>query len=134
MTEALNGNAGKREMGGGLIPLISGVGDVCDVGALSSLPSKNNIGIGRLWCEKWGESRGGGNYSRPISMHPAFIKYSHRKLGPRSNASGQVPDRQPASLPASPAKYLDMQTATKTGRGNLFIHPAIHPLRPEVHR
>lgn len=66
---------------------------------LSLLPSKNNIGVGRLWSEKWVESRGRGNYSRPISMHVALIKYSHRKLGLRSNASGEVPDRQPASQP-----------------------------------
>lgn len=32
---------------------------------------------------------------------------------------------QTDSLPASPTNYLDTQTATKTGRGYLFIHPFI---------
>lgn len=33
---------------------------------------------------------------------------------------------QTDSLPASPENYLDMQTATKTGRGYLFICPSIY--------
>lgn len=80
---------------------------------LSLLPSKNNIGIGRLWSEKWGDSRGRGNYRRPINMRAALIKYSHRKLGRRSNASERVPNRRTDSPPASPAKYLDTHTATE---------------------
>lgn len=78
-------------------------GNVCDVTELSLLPSKHNIGnttgIGRLWSEKWEERRGRRNYSSPISMQAALIKHSHRKLGLRSNVSGQMPDRQPASKP-----------------------------------
>lgn len=82
-----------------MTPLICRVGDVCDVGESSLLPSKNNIGIGQQWPEKWGESRERGNYSRPISMRTGLIKYSHRKLGLKNNVSGQMPDFLPATQP-----------------------------------
>lgn len=52
-----NSNMQKKKRNGvRLIMVIGGVGDVCDIGVLSLLPSKNNIGIWLLWSEKWGES------------------------------------------------------------------------------
>lgn len=36
-----------------MILLMGRVGNVCDMGELSLLPSKNNIGVWRLWAEKW---------------------------------------------------------------------------------
>lgn len=93
---------------------------------LSLLSSKNNIGTGRLWSEKWGESRGRGNYSGPISMHAALIKYSHRKLGPRSNASGRVPDGQPAKR----LRKLFGHADSNKDKRRLPLHPANHSLRP----
>lgn len=116
---------GKRETRESLILIISVVGYVCDVGELSLLPSKNNIGIGRLRCEKWGERGGRGNYSRPISMHAALIKYSHRKLGLRSNASGLVPDRQPASTLRKLFGHADSNRQEETNHSS--THPSIHP-------
>lgn len=89
----------KRRTGESSTPLICSVGNVCDVEESSLLQSKNNIGIEHQWPEKWGESRERGNYSRPISMHDALIKYSHRKLGRRSNVSGQMPGMPPAIQP-----------------------------------
>lgn len=96
--EGWNGNTGKGGQGESPIPLICSVGNVCDVGESSLLQSKNNIGIEHQWPEKWGESRERGNYSRPISMHDALIKYSHRKLELR-NVSGQMPGIPPAIQP-----------------------------------
>lgn len=55
-------------------------------------------------------------------MHAALIKYSHRKLGLRSNASGQVPDRQPASQPRKLFGHAD----SNKDRQKLLIHPSIH--------
>lgn len=113
-----------------MILLIGGVGEVCDMAVLLLLPSKKNIGIGRLWSEKWGESRGRGNYRRTISIHNALIKYSHRKPGLKSNASGKVPDRQPACQPRKLFGHAD----SNNDRKKLFIHPSIHQLRPKFHR
>lgn len=105
-------------------------GNVCDVTELSLLPSKNNIGnttgIGRLWSEKWEERRGRRNYSSPISMQAALIKHSHRKLGLRSNVSGQMPDRQPASKPWKLFGHADGHKDRK----RLFFHLSIHLFIP----
>lgn len=40
-------------------------------------------------------------------MHAALIKYSHRKLGLRSNVSGQMPDVLPASQPCKLFGHAD---------------------------
>lgn len=87
-----------RGIGESLIQLISGMGHVADAGDLSLLPSKNNIGIGRLWSEKSGDSRGRGNYSGPINTQPSLNihtgnwDWGAKLLGERQR------DGQPAQL------------------------------------
>lgn len=118
------GKKKKNERRVNSILLIGGEGDVCDVReSYHYCHLKITLALGGCGLRNGERGEGRGNYSEPISMRDALIKYSHRKLGPRSNASGKVPDRQTAS---ELRKLLDVQTPTKT-RSHLF-NRAIHRL------
>lgn len=108
--------------------LIGAVGAVCDV--YSEGYHYCHLIIALLGGCGLRGGRGTGNYGTPISMRYSLIKYSNRKPVPRSNASGKLPDRQPARQ----LRKLFGDAYSNKDWKRLPFHPPNHRLRPKLHR